>query len=65
MYGMAAEVGVEGKAGRRGGIGIASFIIGLPGIYPASDSKALCHKSVRIEFDYNVLQTLETLVFAV
>ena len=64
------------KKRRRAGIGIASFIIRLPAISPASviphdlggfslRSKALRDKTVQIEFDsYRVLYSAINLVFA-
>lgn len=67
----------EGKRRRRGGIGIASFIIRLPAISPASviprdlrgfslRSKALRDKTVQIEFDsYRLLYSAINLVFAI
>lgn len=67
----------EAKRRRRGGIGIASFIIRLPAISPASviphdlggfslRSKALPDKTVQIEFDsYRLLYSTINLVFAI
>lgn len=67
----------EAKRRRRGGIGIASFIIRLPAISPASviphdlggfslRSKALRDKTVQIEFDsYRLLYSAINLVFAI
>lgn len=67
----------EAKRRRREGIGIASFIIRLPAISPASviphdlggfslRSKALRDKTVQIEFDsYRLLYSAINLVFAI